>query len=208
MSKQVHVRMDDSLYEALSAFTGTTGQSVQDCISVAIMQMLGRQKSDQLPHNADFTFIDLFAGIGGMRHLRGDNIAGRFARLALHLLHGADRALAAVQRGDRLLHGFARGDHRHDLLMADGFELLLREEVQRVAHGDEQLVADELDRHDAELLGDILRHIACKLHGDGHRRQVDELDAELHLQRLDELLLRDKAGVVYQEKCAIAINFF
>lgn len=67
MSKQVHVRMDDSLYEALSAFTGTTGQSVQDCISVAIMQMLGRQKSDQLPHNADFTFIDLFAGIGGMR---------------------------------------------------------------------------------------------------------------------------------------------
>jgi hypothetical protein len=42
----------------------------------------------------------------------------------------------------------------------------------------------------------------------GHRRQVGELDAELHLQRLDELLLRDKAGVVYQEKCAIAINFF
>ena len=49
MSKQVHVRMDDSLYEALSAYTGATGQSVQDCISVAIMQMLGRQKSERPP---------------------------------------------------------------------------------------------------------------------------------------------------------------
>ena len=67
MSKQVHVRMDDSLYEALSEYTGATGQSVQDCISIAIMQMLGRQKSEQPSHNADFTFIDLFAGIGGMR---------------------------------------------------------------------------------------------------------------------------------------------
>ena len=67
MSKQVHVRMDDSLFDALSKYTGATGQSVQGCISAAIMQMLGRQKSEQQPHNADFTFIDLFAGIGGMR---------------------------------------------------------------------------------------------------------------------------------------------
>lgn len=67
MSKQVHVRMDDSLYEALSEYTGSTGQSVQDCISGAIMQMLGRQKNEATPHNAEFTFIDLFAGIGGMR---------------------------------------------------------------------------------------------------------------------------------------------
>jgi len=59
--------MDDSLYEALSEYTGSTGQSVQDCISGAIMQMLGRQKNEATPHNAEFTFIDLFAGIGGMR---------------------------------------------------------------------------------------------------------------------------------------------
>lgn len=67
MSKQIHVRMDDSLYEALSEYTGTTGQSVQDCISFALMQMLGRQKSERQPRDAGFTFIDLFAGIGGMR---------------------------------------------------------------------------------------------------------------------------------------------
>ena len=35
-------------------------------------------------------------------------------------------------------------------------------------------------------------------------KAVDKADR----RRLDELLLRDKAGVVYQEKCAIAINFF
>lgn len=99
-------------------------------------------------------------------------------------------------------------DHRDHTLARGNFDLLLRDEVERVAHSEVQRILDELDRHDAELLGDILRHIAYKLHGDGHRRQVDELDAELHLQRLDELLLRDKAGVVYQEKCAIAINFF
>ena len=99
-------------------------------------------------------------------------------------------------------------DHRDHTLARGNFDLRLRNEVERVAHSEVQRILDELDRHGAELLGDILRHIACKLHGDRHRRQVDELDAELHLQRLDELLLRDKAGVVYQEKCAIAINFF
>ena len=67
MSKQIHLRMEDSLYKALSAYTDTTGQSVQDSISDAVMQMLGRQKSDQVLHNTHFTFIDLFAGIGGMR---------------------------------------------------------------------------------------------------------------------------------------------
>lgn len=67
MSKQVHIRMDDSLYDALSEYTGATRQSMQDCISGAVMQMLGRQKSEQSPTDADFTFIDLFAGIGGMR---------------------------------------------------------------------------------------------------------------------------------------------
>lgn len=67
MSKQVHVRMDDSLFEALSDYTGVTGLSVQDCISSAIMQMLGRKKNVAQAHDDGFTFIDLFAGIGGMR---------------------------------------------------------------------------------------------------------------------------------------------
>lgn len=67
MSKQVHIRMDDSLYETLSEYINTTGQSVQDCISGVIMQMLGRKKKEQPSHDINFTFSDLFAGIGGMR---------------------------------------------------------------------------------------------------------------------------------------------
>lgn len=66
MAKQVHIRLDDTVYEALSEYTGEAGQTVQDCVSGAIMQFLNRQKQ-VIPEKADFTFIDLFAGIGGMR---------------------------------------------------------------------------------------------------------------------------------------------
>lgn len=66
MSKQIHIRLEDSVYDALSEYTVGTGQSVQDCVSGALLQMLKRQKSES-DENASFTFIDLFAGIGGMR---------------------------------------------------------------------------------------------------------------------------------------------
>ena len=67
MSKQVHLRMDDPIYEAPSEYTDKTGQSAQECISSALIQMSGRNITEQPPLHADFTFIDLFAGIGGMR---------------------------------------------------------------------------------------------------------------------------------------------
>lgn len=67
MAKQVHVRLDDAVYEALANYTGETNTSVQDSVSSAIMQFLKQQNKDQIPENADFRFIDLFAGIGGMR---------------------------------------------------------------------------------------------------------------------------------------------
>ena len=67
MAKQVHVRLDDAIYEALSTYNEETKTSVQDSISTALIQFLNRQKKDEPPKEADFTFIDLFAGIGGMR---------------------------------------------------------------------------------------------------------------------------------------------
>jgi len=66
MAKQIHVRIDDVLAEALTEFTEASGQSAQEFISNAIMQMLSSKKSS-CEVNAKFTFIDLFAGIGGMR---------------------------------------------------------------------------------------------------------------------------------------------
>lgn len=67
MSKQIHVRLDDSLFEKLYEYASGTGQSVQDAVSGALVQMLsGRSRQSGL-REAAFTFTDLFAGIGGMR---------------------------------------------------------------------------------------------------------------------------------------------
>lgn len=67
MAKQVHIRLDDAVYEALADYNVETNSSVQDSINSAIIQFLSRQTRETMPVGADFTFIDLFAGIGGMR---------------------------------------------------------------------------------------------------------------------------------------------
>lgn len=66
MAKQVHIRLEDSLLEALNEYTGVSGQSVQDAVTCAVKQML-QQKPVPADSDSPFTFIDLFAGIGGMR---------------------------------------------------------------------------------------------------------------------------------------------
>ncbi|WP_295088953.1 DNA (cytosine-5-)-methyltransferase [Ruminococcus sp.] len=66
MSKQVHLRIDDYVYEALTDYTESAGISVQESVSFAIIQMLDKQRKE-MKVKSDFTFIDLFAGIGGMR---------------------------------------------------------------------------------------------------------------------------------------------
>lgn len=67
MAKQVHLRLDESVYEALAAYTERTNSTVQDSISSAVIQFLSRQPQEKTSKKAAFTFIDLFAGIGGMR---------------------------------------------------------------------------------------------------------------------------------------------
>lgn len=66
MAKQVHIRVEDEVYEALSGYSINRGQSMQDCVSSAIKQMLVKAKTDVSHHKEQYTFIDLFAGIGGM----------------------------------------------------------------------------------------------------------------------------------------------
>ena len=63
----MHIRVDDSVYEALSSYNDSSNTTMQDAVSNAIMQFLTREMREAVPDTAAFTFIDLFAGIGGMR---------------------------------------------------------------------------------------------------------------------------------------------
>ena len=67
MAKQVHIRVDDDMYEELSNYSSVSGQSMQDCLSIAIRQLLVKAKEEPLKKGEGYRFIDLFAGIGGMR---------------------------------------------------------------------------------------------------------------------------------------------
>ena len=44
MAKQIHVRIEDALADALAEYTKASGQSVQDFITTAIMQMLSAKR--------------------------------------------------------------------------------------------------------------------------------------------------------------------
>lgn len=63
--KQVHLRLSDEQYEVVSQYAKTAGMTVQDSITTALYAMLSQRSKTR--HKEEFTFIDLFAGIGGMR---------------------------------------------------------------------------------------------------------------------------------------------
>jgi len=67
MAKQIHVRLDDAVYDAICKYNYDTNISMQDAVSTALMQFLTREIKDSVTETSAFTFIDLFAGIGGMR---------------------------------------------------------------------------------------------------------------------------------------------
>ena len=60
MAKQVHIRVDDDIYKELSDYSVVSGQSMQDCLSVAIRQMLVKAKEEPSQDCNGYTFIDLF----------------------------------------------------------------------------------------------------------------------------------------------------
>ena len=67
MPKQVNIKLDDEFYELLRVKSENTNKSVQAAAREMLLDMLAKYQ-EKLPDNkGKFTFIDLFAGIGGMR---------------------------------------------------------------------------------------------------------------------------------------------
>lgn len=65
MSKQLTAKIDEHLYEKLKEYATKEHKSLQAVLTASIMDFLARNQ--QPGKKGRFTFIDLFAGIGGMR---------------------------------------------------------------------------------------------------------------------------------------------
>lgn len=66
--KQLHIRVEDELYNNLNLYSTKNEQSIQDFVREAIAYYMSNMKSRKsIKKTNKFTFIDLFAGIGGMR---------------------------------------------------------------------------------------------------------------------------------------------
>lgn len=65
MAKQIHIRLEDNQYKEISEYAELAGMTVQESISAAIYLMMANK--NKKCRKTKFTFIDLFAGIGGMR---------------------------------------------------------------------------------------------------------------------------------------------
>ena len=76
MAKQVHIRLDDEIYEELIDYSATMRLSIQDSITGAVKLMLVKVKEDHSEMKEQYKFIDLFAGIGGM-HIAYESAGAR-----------------------------------------------------------------------------------------------------------------------------------
>lgn len=65
-SKQINFKLDEHLYNKLKEFAKGEKKSVQYILTESLISMMARSEQPE-NRSGRFTFIDLFAGIGGMR---------------------------------------------------------------------------------------------------------------------------------------------
>ena len=65
--KQIHVRLDNHLYDSLNDYSEKMGTTIQGAVSDILNEKLSGAGKEGRKRKSKFTFIDLFAGIGGMR---------------------------------------------------------------------------------------------------------------------------------------------
>jgi DNA (cytosine-5)-methyltransferase 1 len=67
MPRQIHIRLEDRVYSSLRKYTTATNRTRQDCVTEALVFYFAEKTKETKKTSAKFCFIDLFAGIGGMR---------------------------------------------------------------------------------------------------------------------------------------------
>ncbi len=65
MSKQINFKLEYELYEGLASYVKEEKQTMQAVLTESVISFLSEKKKQKV--GGKFTFIDLFAGIGGMR---------------------------------------------------------------------------------------------------------------------------------------------
>ena len=67
MTKQMHIRLDDRIYSNLSEYAAIANKPMNDCVMEALSLYFDEKMRERKRKDAKFKFIDLFAGIGGIR---------------------------------------------------------------------------------------------------------------------------------------------
>lgn len=65
--EKIDIQLDSKTLESIYSYSFVTGKSVRDCTKEVLQYQFEQIHQEPTKQNATFTFIDLFAGIGGMR---------------------------------------------------------------------------------------------------------------------------------------------